>query len=268
MRHQRVARIRRLIAKKSLRTSERAFVAEGPKVVESAMSADAPFEAIYVDSGADLTESTVELLDVARTKGIRVFGLDRGVMERVGDAVTPQPLLAVVGFIDRPLADLASGNVLVLVDVRDPGNVGAIIRSADAAGIDAIVVCDGCGDIYNPKTVRASAGSLFHLPLVRAGSPTEVLGTLDGLGFSTVAMVARDGEDYSTASLDAPVALVFGNEARGLEPTVIARCSQQVTIPIAGGAESLNVAMAATVVSFELARRRRTAPSAPFSMRP
>jgi TrmH family RNA methyltransferase len=244
------------------------FIAEGTKVVEAALRARVAIEAIYVDVQAPLSEAASRLVDEATAKGLRVIGLAPGVMERVADAVTPQPILAVVGFVDRSLNTLATGTVLVLVDVRDPGNIGAIIRTCDAAGVDAVVLCDGCGDLYNPKTVRASAGSLFHIPTVRGGDPIEVLAQLKTKGFTTIATVAREGTDYYDATLASPLALVLGNEATGLTDDVVAACSSAVTIPIAGGAESLNVAMAATVMSFELARRRRQGGPGALSMNP
>ena len=233
------------------------FVAEGAKVVEAALHAGAVIEAIYCDPGSPGLVALEPLIESARAHGVRIFGLEAGVLERVSDTVTPQPILAVVNFIDRPLETIVRGVVLVLVDVRDPGNIGSILRSADAAGVDAVILCDGCGDLYNPKTVRASAGSLFHLPVVRGGDPESVLGALEGIGFATCATLAREAEDYAIAELLSPLALVFGNEARGLDAKIASRCSRAVSVPIAGGAESLNVAMAATVIAFELARRRR-----------
>jgi len=252
-----VTRLRRLSSKRSQRDQDRVFVAEGAKVVEAALDADVAIEAIYCDTGSSGLTTLEPLIERARSRGVRIYGLEPGVIERVSDTVTPQPILAVVDFIDRPIETIAKGVVLVLVDVRDPGNIGSILRSADAAGIDAVVLADGCGDLYNPKTVRASAGSLFHLPTVRGGDPAEVLGNLEAAGFVTCATLAREAEDYAVAELTPPLALVFGNEAKGLDPEIADRCARAVTVPIAGGAESLNVAMAATVIAFELARRRR-----------
>ncbi len=252
-----MTRLRRLSAKRSQRDRDRVFVAEGAKVVEAALDGDVAIEAIYCDTGSSGLSALEPLLERARARGVRIHGLESGVIERVSDTVTPQPILAVVPFIDRPMASITAGVVLVLVDVRDPGNIGAVLRSADAAGIDAVILSDGCADLYNPKTVRASAGSLFHLPTVRGGAPEEVLSHLEASGFVTCATLARGAQDYADAELSAPLALFFGNEAKGLEAEFANRCSTSISVPIAGGAESLNVAMAATVIAFELARRRR-----------
>ncbi len=159
------------------------------------------------------------------------------------------PLEAVLG---APL-------LLVLVEVRDPGNVGAILRSADAAGVSGVICAVGTADAYNPKAVRASAGSIFHIPLVQGVDAAGALAALRSAGVRCLATKASGGADYANAPLDPPLALVLGNEANGLDPAFDRLCDGAVSVPIAGGAESLNVAMAATVLCFELARRRRAA---------
>jgi len=144
----------------------------------------------------------------------------------------------------------------VCVDVRDPGNAGAVIRVADAAGADAVVCCAGTVDPFNPKTVRASAGSVVHLPVVVAGEPAAVLDDLGRRGMTRVAAVARGGTPYTEAALRTPLALVLGNEASGLPAGLEDRLDERVTVPMRGGAESLNVSTAAAVLCFEVARRR------------
>jgi TrmH family RNA methyltransferase len=146
--------------------------------------------------------------------------------------------------------------VVVCVDVRDPGNTGAVIRLADAAGADAVVCCDGTADPFNPKTVRASAGSVLHLPIVVGGAPDEVLAVLGARGMQRVAAVVRDGTPYTDLDVSGPLALVLGNEAAGLPDDMAGSIDDAVTVPMAGRAESLNVAMAAAVLCFEVRRRR------------
>lgn len=265
-RHARVKRLRRLAHRRSVRDDERVFVAEGRKVVEAALRSPARVEAVYVDAAHAV--SLRPLVAEAEAAGVRVGTLAAGVLDTVADAATPQPVTATVGFVDVPLEELTPGLVLVLVDVRDPGNVGAIVRVADAAGASGVVLCRGCGDLYNPKTVRASAGSLFAVPVVRADDATGVLQALSARNMTTVATVAHGGADYATSPLEPPVALVLGNEAAGLDAALVEACDLRVTVPVAGSAESLNVAMAATVVAFELARRRRTNAHGALSMNP
>lgn len=251
-------RLRRLLRQRSVRRADRAFVVEGVKIVEAALQAGAPVEAVYHAPEAAESPAAVALVERALAAGARVFPLQRGVMERVADTVTPQPICAVVGFVDVPLDQVLGASPLVVcVDVRDPGNLGAIVRSAAAAGAGAVVCCEGSADVYNPKTVRASAGALFHLPVVTAGPGAEVLDQLGAAGLRRVATVARDGEDYATADLSGPLAIVLGNEAHGLDPALGGAWDEAVTVPMSGPAESLNVAMTATVLCFEVARRAR-----------
>jgi TrmH family RNA methyltransferase len=141
--------------------------------------------------------------------------------------------------------------------VRDPGNAGTVLRSAEAAGADGVLSCDGSVDVYNPKTVRASAGSLFHVPVVVGGEPVDVLEQIGSWGVRRLGTVARRGHDYTAVDLARPTALVLGNEANGLPDHVSAHLDDEVTIPMAGRSESLNVGMAAAVLCFEAARQRR-----------
>lgn len=187
-------------------------------------------------------------------------------MERVSDTVTPQPVSAVVSMLDVALGDLlaparaepADRLVVVCADVRDPGNLGSVLRSAAGAGASGLVWCEGTADPYNPKAVRASAGALFRLPMARAADPGEALEALRAAGFRLLASAARGGVDYRQADLSGDVALLLGNEAAGLPAETLAQVDGVLTVPMAAGVESLNVAMAATLLCYEVARRGRS----------
>jgi TrmH family RNA methyltransferase len=190
--------------------------------------------------------------------GLPVHELEPDVLRRVADAVTPQPVLAVVGRVDVPLDRVqALQPVVVCVDLRDPGNLGAIVRSAEATGTGAIICCKGTVDVYNPKCVRASAGALFHLPLVVGGEPEQVLETLGRWGRRRLAAQAAGGLAPECCDLGGPTAIVLGNEARGLPSGLDGVLDGRVTIPMSGAVESLNVSVAAAVLCFEAARQRR-----------
>ncbi|MHB1488532.1 MAG: TrmH family RNA methyltransferase [Acidimicrobiales bacterium] len=259
-RHGKVQRLRRLVRQTSMRRAEAAFVAEGAKVISVALDAGAAIEAIYCAPGARGHEGCAEVIERVHDGGGRVFDLDAGVMERVADTVTPQPVLAVMGFVDVELVALANaGLVVVGVGIRDPGNAGTLLRSAEAAGADGVVLCDGSVDLYNPKTVRASAGSLFHIPVVAGGEAVDVLGQLGNWGIARVGTRAQGGTEYDRIDLSGRLALVLGNEARGLDDEVVACLDDVVTVPMRGRSESLNVGMAAAVLCFEAARQQRWA---------
>jgi TrmH family RNA methyltransferase len=269
VRDARVRRIRRLLAQRSARRSEGAFVVEGVNVLDAALDGEADIEALFVAPEAE--SECPALLDRAARRGILVHRLDPGVLERVAGTVTPQPVLAIARRRSLTLADVIAGGrgaepsggrgaeprlLVVGVDVRDPGNAGTLIRSAEAAGAHGVIFCRGSVDVTNPKTVRASAGALFHVPVVEGCDPQEVLGVLGDRGLMRIAAVAHGGERPDRVDLSGPLALVFGNEASGLPSAVLAGVDTRVTIPMPGRSESLNLGMAASILLYEARRQR------------
>lgn len=227
---------------------------EGPQLVEEAIRSGARLEGVYV-APEGLDEPVVAQAEQA---GVRVFPLGKGVIDRVSDTVTPQPVLAVATQPDPPLDALrGAGAVVVCVDVRDPGNLGTVLRTAEAAGMDGVICTEGTVDAYNPKSVRASAGSVFNVAVVAGGEPVEVLEQLAAWGMRRLGTTPATGVPYHDADFTGRLAIVLGNEAHGLAGPTADRIDEWVTIPMAGRAESLNVGMAAAVLCFEAARRRR-----------
>jgi TrmH family RNA methyltransferase len=263
----RVQRLRRLLASRDAREAEGRFVLEGLKLVGEALAAEQAIEAVFVPAGwrrcggPSLSARLDSLLQRLSSRGAEVAELAPGVLERIAGSVAPQPVLAMV---ERPAArldDLRGRNlqlVLVCAGAQDPGNVGALVRTAWAAGADAVVTCSGTADPWSPKAVRASAGGVLHLPVVELPSASEALDELGALGLTRLAAVAAGGEDYVLADLARPAALVLGNESAGLPLAALAaHLDGLVSVPMPGGAESLNVAAAAAVVCFEAVRQRR-----------
>ena len=238
-------------------------MAEGAELVRCALDAGSPVESVYVAPAGDDDRATQEVCHRAHAAGARVFPLAAGVLERVADTVTPQPVVAVVPMLDEPPPEsrawsAAPGSlIVVLADVRDPGNAGTVLRAADASGSAAVVFAGYSVDPYNPKTVRASAGSLFHVPFAVREDPKGVGEELAAAGFRTLATVVRDGQDYADLDWSVPTALFLGNESSGLDPDLCAALAGRVAVPMAGQAESLNVGVACAVVCFEAFRQRR-----------
>lgn len=217
------------------------------------MRAGVAVESVFAARDADRA-----LIARAVAAGALHYELEDGVIDRVADAVSPQPVLAVVAAVDIPLEALRDATmVLVCVDIGDPGNAGTVLRSAGAAGVDGVVFCHGSVDVYNPKTVRASAGSLFHVPVVVGSEAVTVLERFGDWGLKRFAAVATGGSDYATEDLRGRLALVVGSESHGLPSEVLDRVDERLTIPMASSAESLNVGVAASVLAFEAARQRR-----------
>lgn len=265
-------RTARSLAKRALRERSRLFLAEGPQAVREALGRDGPRSGgpAGTERASLITELFVTgparsrhgdlVAAVART-GVPVHEVSGEVMAELAQTVTPQGLLAVCPFIDVPLTELISASprlVVVLANVRDPGNAGTVLRTADAAGAQGVIFADASVDPYNSKCVRSSAGSLFHLPLVLGVSVRQAATALRGAG---LAVLAADGsaksglDDLDRAGrLELPTAWLFGNEAWGLPADLVALADEAVAVPIYGRAESLNLAAAAAVCLYASAR--------------
>jgi TrmH family RNA methyltransferase len=251
--------LKRLSSQRRYRLEESRFVVEGPKLLHEALDCGGLIEAVYLDAGS-ADEEHLTLAEKCGRQGARVHFVESGVLARVCESVTPQPLAAIVATVDLPLPDLRRDSprlVLVPVGLQDPGNAGALMRSAAAAGVGAVVFTEGSVDVYNPKAVRASAGTIFRVPVSIGLPPLGVVEELLAWGLQLFATTPRSGAPYYDADLTRPSAVFLGGEASGLPTDVEARLSGHLTIPMGAGVESLNVAMAATVICFEAARQRR-----------
>ncbi|MFE0104203.1 TrmH family RNA methyltransferase [Streptomyces sp. NPDC059009] len=259
----RVTAARRL-AKRNFRGKERLFLAEGPQAVREAAGHQGTLVELFAT--VEAAERYADIVGEARSAGARVHLAAEDVIADISTTVTPQGVVGVCRFLDTPFEDILAARpklVAVLAHVRDPGNAGTVLRCADAAGAEAVVLTDASVDLYNPKCVRASVGSLFHLP-VAVGVPVER--AVEGLKDAGVRILAADGagEDDLDTELDrgtmgTPSAWVFGNEAWGLPEETRALADAVVRVPIHGKAESLNLATAAAVCLYASARAQRAA---------
>jgi TrmH family RNA methyltransferase len=253
----------RRLNKRAFRQRERAFLAEGPQAVAEAFHCGARITDLFVTVPARTRHH--DLVAAIAAAGIPVHVVSGEVMDELAQTVTPQGLLAVCGFVDVPLAEVAERAkpvlVALLANVRDPGNAGTVLRTADAAGAHAVVFADASVDPYNGKCVRASAGSLFHLPVVAGARLEDAVVTLREAGLRIVAADGRAGRSLDDpevqARLTGPTAWMFGNEAWGLPPELVALADEPVAVPIYGRAESLNLAAAAAVCLYASARAQR-----------
>jgi TrmH family RNA methyltransferase len=191
-------------------------------------------------------------------EGVRVTWVDDRALASLSDSVNPAGVVALCRYVDVPVADALAGAGLVAIcaAVRDPGNAGTVIRCADAAGADAVVLTGGSVDAYNPKTVRASAGSLFHVPIAVEPSVEAAVAAAKDAGLTVLGADGAGEVGLYDVPLDRPTAWLFGNEAWGLPPAHAALADQLVAIPIHGRAESLNLATAAALCLYESARSR------------
>lgn len=243
------------------RERAREFLAEGPQSVREALAADAA-RSVLVDGG-NLSRHA-DLIEAADDARVEVRTVDAAQLAGLVDTVNPQGIVAVCSFLDRPVGEVVAAGTRLLVccaEVRDPGNAGTVIRSADAFGADGLLLSAGSVDPYNPKTVRSTAGSLFHLPLVIDADLVAVTTSARAHGLQ---VLAADGQGaieltdlQADGSLVRPTLWLFGNEAWGLPEHVVDLADRAVRVPIYGRAESLNLASAAAVCLYATATAQR-----------
>ena len=217
------------------------FMAEGRKMVEEALASTFPVEALLVDE-ARVAEFTLPA-------DIPAYALPENVLAAVCDTKTPQGIAAVV----RISQSAAPGPRVVALDgVQDPGNVGTIIRTADAAGLEGIILSEQCADVFSPKVLRATMGSIFRMPLVVTGDLPGYLNSLRQQGYSVISS-QLDGEPfYQRQPVGERFCLIIGNEGNGISDEVKATATHKVKLPMRGGAESLNAAIAAGIMMYDL----------------
>ncbi len=242
----------RALSRRSVRERSGRFLAEGPQSVRSAV-VHHPEDVVDLYLTAEAATRHGDITAAARAGDVALHEVSEEVLAAMVDTQAPQGLVAVCRIrtpsLDEVLA-LRPRLLVLLTHVRDPGNAGTVIRGADAAGADAVLVSDASVDVHSPKVVRSTAGSLFHLPVV-TGVPVE--DTVARLRSAGILVLAADGAGtvlLPEVDLSPPHAWVMGNEAWGLTPEVRGLCDEVVRVPLRGKAESLNLAMAATVCLF------------------
>ena len=253
----------RALSRRAVRQREGLFLVEGPQTVGEVVAyrPDA-VQDLYFDGQAADRHTVV--IEAARAAGLRTREVSHEVLAAMCDTLVPQGIVAVCRPIDVDLEVVLEPRprlLMILTNIRDPGNAGTVIRGADAAGADAVLVSDSSVDVYNPKVVRSTVGSLFHLPIVTGLPIPELLDRVRGSG---LALLAADGSGQSLLGdidLAEPHAWVMGNEAWGLESDLRDACDAVVRVPIYGKAESLNLAMAATICLYASAAAQRVAPT-------
>ncbi len=246
--------VRRLQNKGKIRQSEGVFVLEGVRLVEEGLNSDWKVNSVFYTSNLD--ERGRNLVSNSRARNTRVDEVSENVMRTISDTESPQGILAV--FEMRELTIPEELNFILVIDqIRDPGNLGTILRTAVAAGVQAIFLTPGTVDPYSPKVLRAGMGAHFRMP-VRIIPWSEIESHIKDYGLHTYLASVDDGEIYCLADFRHPVALILGGEAEGADQIIRESSKRKVKIPMLGGSESLNVSVAAGILLFEIVRQRET----------
>lgn len=266
-------------ARKLLRRKERKesgeFLVEGRQAVREALKSPGTVKWLFVRWAN--AHDNLDLVDLAREAGVQVYAVSEQNLATMSDTVTPQGVIAVARNIDVSLSKVFGtkrtdpcaekkkhrrkdvGLVVICAQIRDPGNAGTVIRCADAFGADAVILSTDSVEVYNPKTVRASVGSIFHLPIVTGVPLEQAIGACRAAGMRVLATDGEAGTDLTdlTDELGQPTAWVMGNEAWGLPSEHLALADETVAVPIYGNAESLNLATAAAICLYASASAQR-----------
>lgn len=258
----RMVKLASSLSQKKYRDETGLFLLEGIRLVEEAVQSGWRLECCLVTAEARLKDRVVNMLEQLHSQNVKLLEVTDEIFSKLSETEQPQGILSIARKKEYTLADILTGEepplIAVLESVQDPGNVGALIRTADAAGCSGVILTKGCADIYSGKTVRATMGSLFHLPIITGldgGEAVEAL-KLNNIALFATSLATRNL--YHDVNMNRPSAIVFGNEGSGVRAEILQAADELMYIPIYGKAESLNVSASAAVILFEAVRQRRT----------
>ncbi len=248
------------LGRRAARQRSGRFLVEGPHAVRELLTYAASHVVDLYVTG-DGARAHRDILDGAQAAGASVYECSDEILALMADAQHPQGVLAVARVLDVPLAraltDVGDGFAVLLSNVRDPGNAGTVIRAADAFGAAAVLISESSVDLYNPKVVRSTVGSVFHVPISIGSSTEEAVSAFREAGLRVLAADGGASTPLPEVDLTVPHVWVMGNEAWGLPVEIREQCDEVVAVPIVGHAESLNLAMAATVCLYTSSSARR-----------
>ena len=242
------------LLKTKARNKEKKFIIEGYRILTLALECDANLEYVFINEEFEKKQEHKSFLNLLENKGIKIYKAVNKIFLEMVDTENTQGILGVLKYKERDLVNNISGNhkfVLILDRIQDPGNMGTIIRTADSAGVDAIILLKGCVDIYNPKVIRSTMGSIFDMNIIHA-TQDETVDFLKQNGFNIVSSYLQTDNYYHETNYEGKIALVIGNEANGINDDLISKSDKLIKIPIYGKAESLNAAISAAILMYEI----------------
>lgn len=258
-----VRSVKRLLDHASERRAEGLFAIEGVRLCVDAANSGVKIKTVLYT--ADAQKNYAPAVALLNDTGAGAFQISPEISKYIADTRTPQGVFCICELLDNGMcldtivnkSNFAAG-YLALENLRDPANMGAVIRTAEALGIDGLLISEGCCDIYNPKVLRGSMGGVFRIPILKTEDMPSSIKRLSGSGINCYACVAdRDAVSIQSAGLEPGSVCVIGNEGDGLTGHTVAACSRRITIPMAGRAQSLNAAMAAGIVMWEMTKSLR-----------
>lgn len=246
-----IKKVIKLISNKKTRKEEKAFVVEGIKLVKEAIKY-AKVKEIFCTKNIYNEFNFLKKID-------NVYIVSDKCFQKMSETKTPQGILATIEIKERTKEEIYKENtfIIYLDSINDPGNLGTIIRTGEAVGVTGIIASSDTVDIYNPKTIRASMGSIFRIPFIYSNSLIEELKFAKSKKISTYAMELKNSNDYTENDYKKSIGIIIGNEANGIKKEIIEVAEKTIKIPMQGSVESLNAAVAMSVISFEVAKQRK-----------
>ena len=241
------------------RERQNRFLVEGIRLVKEAIDCNAPIKMLLFCPDKLTSPTALELINIAEKRGVESISVPSRVFDSISEKDNPQGIIAVVEQLNLTFDSIEYNNQMLLViahELRDPGNLGTIIRTADCAGASGVIVTGISVDMFDPKAVRATMGSIFSLPVVRVKEIGELK---DWLSQNNIKMIATSPGAkcyFFDLKYDEPVAIILGNEAEGLDAEILEGADEVVKIPMSGRADSLNVASAAAIIIYEVVRQK------------
>ncbi|GAA3643705.1 TrmH family RNA methyltransferase [Asaccharospora irregularis] len=242
------------LLKSKNRMKESKFIIEGYRILTLALECNADIDYVFINEDFEMKNEHLKLLRMLENNEVKVYKTTNKNFKELVDTENTQGIIGVINFKEKNIEqsiDSSQKFVLVLDRIQDPGNMGTIIRTADAAGVDAIIVLKGCVDIYNPKVIRSTMGSIFDMNIIQC-TQEEAIENLKANSFSIVSSYLDTDNFYNTVDYNNKVALVIGNEANGINDELISKSDILVKIPIYGKAESLNAAISSAILMYEI----------------
>jgi TrmH family RNA methyltransferase len=242
------------LLKSKNRNKESKFIIEGYRILTLAIECNAKIDYVFINEDFEKKTEHVEFLEILKSKNINTYKTTNKIFNELVDTESTQGILAVVKFNQRTIEENLTDEhrfVLILDRIQDPGNMGTIIRTADAAGVDAIIALKGCVDIYNPKVIRSTMGSIFDMNIIHA-TQEEAVRLLKLKNFDIVSSYLDTDNYYDKVEYNYKTALVIGNEANGINDELVSKSDVLVKIPIYGKAESLNAAISSAILMYEI----------------
>ncbi|TDX49086.1 TrmH family RNA methyltransferase [Orenia marismortui] len=249
----------RSLYRKKYRRQENRFVLEGVRIIEEAIKEKANIHQVFYSNYLLRNQRGEDLVKDLKTLNIEVVKVSDNIIQKVADTESPQGILAIIDKVEYSLSEILDddNNLILIVDqVQDPGNLGTIIRTADAAGIDGVITTKGTVSLYNQKTIRATMGSLFRVPIYRENDLLKLKNKLIAKNINLVVGDINANKYHFEVDYLASTAFLVGNEGNGPRKELIDLADEMIKIPLIGDAESLNVAMASGIIIYEAVRQR------------